>query len=233
MSTFTTFAANLFPNKCILCKMLLRPHEQHCCTTCIDYLPYISLGCGKCNSPLTTTAELCGYCLTTERHWELCISPFAYIDPLPKLIHALKYQNKTHTINFFIDSIIAATNDSAAVMPDFLTYIPSHPLRFIERGYNQSLILTQALSKKTNIPYIGAFEKVKTSRQQSKLNRKERIKEPKHTFRLKSSSKKDIQEKHITIIDDVVTTGSTTSELARIIKKAGAVRVDVWSIART
>ena len=233
MSIFTTLFSNIFPSKCLLCQMPLISNEKHCCKTCDEGLPYIAEGCGKCSSPLSTAEELCGFCLSTERHWELCISPFAYIDPLPELIKAFKFQNKTHTINFFADSIIEATRNYDAFRPDVLTYVPSHPLRFIERGYNQSLLLTQAISKKIVIPYLPIFEKIKLTQQQTKLSQKKRIKEPKNTFRIKHSNRSNFQQKHIVIIDDVVTTGSTSAELAKTLKLAGASRVDVWCIART
>ncbi len=233
MSIFTTLVSYIFPSKCMLCQMPLTSNEKHCCEACNTALPYISTSCGKCSTPLTTTEQLCGFCLSTERHWERCISPFAYIDPLPELIQALKYQNKTHTIHFFADSIIEATRNFAGPNPELLTYVSCHPLRFIDRGYNQSLLLTQLISKKTGIPYLCVFEKIKFTEQQTKLNQKKRIKEPKNTFRTKISVRHHIQKKHIAIIDDVVTSGSTCTELAKILKLAGASRVDVWSIART
>ena len=233
MSIFTTLASYIFPSKCMLCQMQLTSNEKHCCEVCNTTLPYISTSCGKCSTPLTTAAQLCGFCLSTERHWELCISPFAYIEPLPELIQAFKYQNKNHTIDFFADSIIEATRSFTGPNPELLTFVPSHPLRFIDRGYNQSLLLTQLISKKTDAPYLCLFEKIKFTEQQTKLTQKKRIKAPKNTFRIKDSVRENIQKKHIAIIDDVVTTGSTCSELAKILKLAGASRVDVWSIART
>ena len=233
MSIFTTLVSSIFPSKCLLCQMPLMNSEKHCCKICNNALPYIAQSCGKCSSPLTTTEELCGFCLSTDRHWEICISPFIYIDPLPELIKAFKYQNKTYTIHFFADSIIAAINSSDTFTPEFLTYVPSHPLRLIERGYNQSLFLTQSISKKMGIPYLSLFEKIQFTQQQTKLSKKKRIKEPRNSFRIKKSIRKNIHQKYIVIIDDVVTTGSTSSELAKLLKLAGASRVDVWCIART
>ena len=233
MSTAITLLKQLFPSKCLLCCTSLINTEQYCCSACNDYLPHITLACGKCSTTLTTTQELCGFCLSTQRHWEMCISPFIYKDPLPELIHRFKYQHNTIALNFFTKFILQAVKDSDTEMPNFLTYVPSHPKRFIERGYNQSLLLTQSLSKATNIPYISAFDKVIFSQQQTSLNKKGRNIAPKNTFQIKNAVKEIIQQKHIAIIDDVVTTGSTSTELAKILKSADANRVDVWCIART
>ena len=224
---------HLFPPKCLLCSMPLGLSENHVCIYCENSLPYIETGCSQCSTPMQIDEEICGVCLTTERYWQTCIAPFVYQPPISNFIHEFKFQNNKNHLAFFTRCMKLLAAESDQEMPDYLTFVPSHPKRFSQRGYNQSFKLTQALSKITDIPYIDSFNKVFETPQQISLSKKDRSIQLKNTFKIKDTSTTYIKNKHVTIIDDVVTTGSTSSELARILKIAKASRVDVWCIART
>ena len=233
MLNLSSSLTHLFPPKCLLCSMPLKLSGNHLCMYCENSLPYIQTGCSQCSTPMQIDEEFCGACLITERYWQTCIAPFIYQPPISNFIHEFKFQNKKNHLAFFTQCMKLLAAESDQEMPEYLTFVPSHPKRFSQRGYNQSFKLTQALSKIIDIPYIDSFDKILETPPQISLSKKARSTQLKNTFVIKDKSIIDIKNKHIAIIDDVVTTGSTSSELARILKIAKAARVDVWCIART
>ena len=237
-----TFINSFFPTRCILCEMLLDEtsfsigHSNMLaimCTHCQCSIPTIESSCSKCSTPLIIESELCGVCLKQERYWHLCSSAFAYSSHISNLILLFKHQNNKKLINYFAQNIFETINESDTENCDFLCPVPMHPKRFALRGFNQSYELTKVLSRITSTPYLNLFSKTQETPQQASLDKKDREVSLKNSFLIKKQFLSTIRGSHIVLIDDVVTTGATTSELARILKIAKAKRVDVWCIART
>ncbi len=116
--------------------------------------------------------------------------------------------------------------------PEVVIPVPLHEKRLRKRGYDQALLVAKALKKQ--LPDVITLEnqlikRVKHSSPQQNLDAKDRQKNIKQAFALQ----KNLQYRHIALVDDVVTTGATVSEITKLLKKAGAERVDIWSIART
>ncbi len=108
--------------------------------------------------------------------------------------------------------------------------VPLHNLRMIKRGFNQSCELTNYVSKALDIPMLTtALRRHRNTKAQSGLSRKQRMKNVRGAFYWHGSIK---PAHHVALIDDVMTTGTTVTECARVLKKAGAKRVDVWLAAR-
>jgi len=104
-----------------------------------------------------------------------------------------------------------------------------HFNRLRKRGFNQSLLLTKAISRLTNIPYsANIVSKCKATSPQANLSLSLRRKNLKGSFNLKEKTK----AKHVVIVDDVVTTGSTAAEITKILKRNGVDYVQVWGIAQ-
>ena len=101
------------------------------------------------------------------------------------------------------------------------------------RGYNQSYRLAKAVSQLTEIPILSLFNKTVDGTQQIKLDQKQRQMSLKNTFSIHEKHLSSIKDKNIVIVDDVVTTGSTCSELARIANKSKVQNIDIWCVART
>ena len=113
---------------------------------------------------------------------------------------------------------------------DYLTPIPLHPTRKRERGYNQSLLLAYKISKTYNISLnINFLIKTKNTKNQSLLSKKERWTNITGAFKIKNSN--EVKNKSILIIDDLLTTGATSSEAAKVLKSAGAKTVGVFTLA--
>ena len=115
-----------------------------------------------------------------------------------------------------------------SVLPKLVIPVPLHPKRLKERGFNQSQLIGKSIAKTLNIPCsTKGVKRIVNTQAQSGLNSTERKRNIKNAFSVERSL-----PDHIAIVDDVVTTGMTVSELARQARKCGVKRIDVWCIAR-
>jgi len=116
-----------------------------------------------------------------------------------------------------------------AERPDLIIPVPLHKARYRERGFNQAIEIARTVAKEMQIPLdLDSCRRHRDTPHQTQLPAKKRQKNLKNAF----SIIKPIHARHIAILDDVMTTGSTAHELAYVLKKAGASRVDVWVCAR-
>jgi len=107
-----------------------------------------------------------------------------------------------------------------------------------ERGYNQALLISQELSLITKINTLDCLEKTKATLPQSSLKKIDRLKSspsfsPNTQFTKQNAKKTIYQNKHAIIIDDVLTTGSTATQMSKALNKLGFSKIDVWVFART
>ncbi|WP_241084963.1 ComF family protein [Candidatus Vondammii sp. HM_W22] len=158
------------------------------------------------------------------------MSPFHYAAPVDLLISRFKFNGKLH-IGRLLSSLLGNfILQQQSRLPELITPVPLHSTRLRQRGYNQSLELARPLSRRLNIPLnYACCRRVKLTAPQSDLERGERRRNIRGAFEVTVR----FQDTHIVLVDDVVTTGSTVSELAREFKRAGAKQVDVWAVART
>ena len=113
--------------------------------------------------------------------------------------------------------------------PDMLVPVPLHTSRYLDRGFNQSLEMGRLIARKLNIPLNDTLiVRQKKSQSQVSLSAKERQKNVRGIF----SNSGRLNGQHVAVIDDVMTSGSTVNEVAKVLKKAQAGRVDVWVFAR-
>ncbi len=107
--------------------------------------------------------------------------------------------------------------------------VPLHKSRMRQRGFNQSIEISRVIAKRLKLPIeYKAVTRKKPTAAQTGLDAKQRQKNIKGAFELTGK----INHKHILIVDDVITTGATVNELARLLKKNGVEQVGVLSIAR-
>jgi len=113
---------------------------------------------------------------------------------------------------------------------DAMAPVPLHPLRLRYRGYNQSLLLAEGLSRSLSISLVpDLLQRCRYTATQSKLSQKERWTNLSGAFRIKPFH--DVKNKNILLVDDLYTTGATGAEASRVLKAAGAVRVCILSAA--
>jgi ComF family protein len=156
------------------------------------------------------------------------VAAFRYGFPLDKLVQALKFQEHLILVNLLADAMTGQVD----ARPDLLLALPLHPSRLRERGFNQSLLLARRLSVLLRIPLLpDACERIRDTPAQSKLPWKERRKNMRRAFVCRPGV--DVRDKHVAIVDDVMTTGASIGELAGVLKRAGACEISAWVVART
>lgn len=226
-------AASLVPKHCIFCLEKTHSHAD-LCSNCTASLTLNTHCCQQCAAPMEHTISqdilLCGDCLSHKVHYDRVFSPFLYSQEMAYLIKKLKYQHKIHYANtlsqLFINKINIIKNFR---IPQALIPIPMHSKRLSARGFNQALELGRSLASYYQLPLnYSSFIRQRHTDLQAEMSAARRQKNIQHAFLLK----KPIQYSHIAIIDDVMTTGSTVNEAARVLKKSGIKQVDIWAIAR-
>jgi ComF family protein len=113
---------------------------------------------------------------------------------------------------------------------DIIVPVPLHPTRQRERGFNQAGLLAELLSTRISIPCKRVLKRIRYTTTQTALDRAERMENLHNAFRLRKNA--DVRGLHVLLIDDVLTTGSTLSECARVLKRAGAISVHAATAAR-
>jgi ComF family protein len=185
-----------------------------------------------CAEPLQTAIDgvVCGACLRHPPRFDRCCAPYRYAYPLDHMVRALKYGNAVAQgrvlADVFARAMLAFERDE---WPQVLLPVPLGRARFIRRGYSQALELATHLARELAIPlHTDVLVRARDTREQAGLDRKGRRKNLRNAFALV----RPLHATHVAVVDDVVTTGSTANEIARVLKRAGAEKVEVWAVAR-
>lgn len=215
MDSFVTSFFDFFlPRVCIACECKLTPGEDSICETCyskikIAELPFLE---SEYKRKFEEDKLINGF---------LSFFVFEESSPIRSILHGLKYDKKFR-LGIFLGKLLAANLDEKIKewKTDFIIPIPLHKLKKAERGFNQSFYIAKGLAKnldinvKTNILKRRLFTATQT-----KLNAEERKENMKGAFTIKNA--KIVNGKNIILLDDVITTGSTISECARVLKQYG------------
>jgi ComF family protein len=143
------------------------------------------------------------------------------------MIRALKYGNAI-AYGRVLGSLFARREFSTP-LPEVILPVPLGHARFVSRGYNQALELAAPVARQLGIDVrADVLVRTRETREQAGLERRERRKNLRNAFAIA----KPLGASHVAVFDDVVTTGSTANEIARVLRRAGANRVEIWAIAR-
>jgi ComF family protein len=146
------------------------------------------------------------------------------------LVQALKFRGHLPTARLLGELLCEHTERKCTSTPDCIVPVPLHPTRLRERGFNQALELARPIARRWRIPILANHVyRARATAPQSQLDLKTRLTNVRGAFVVK----RPIHARHVAIVDDVVTTGSTVGELARVLRAAGVEVVQVWSVART
>ena len=220
--------------KCMFCSEELNQNSYNTtCENCLEVLPFIENPCDRCGSPMNENqVGVCFKCKKSNFNFTQAKSVFEYKDNPLIVVHNVKYNAKTYLVEYMVKYLldIYAT---WGVFADIITNVPMFETKEKNRGYNQSKLLAEEFANKSKIPFIELSVKVVDNVSQTELNTQERIKNIEDSFMVKSEYKKEIKGKIILIIDDVITTGATSSELSKTLIEAGAKECYVLSFAHT
>jgi len=230
MELMDKLLSSLFPARCVFCQQTVR-YDFMVCTDCYQSLPHNKSCCQRCALPLAeemSTAVLCGRCIRKPPAFDYAYSPFRYEDDIIGLVHQLKFGEKISYARS-IGEMLLQHYSTSGEKPDCLLPVALHKSRLRQRGFNQSIEISRVLAKRRGIPIEHtAIVRKRSTLAQTGLNAKQRVKNIRGAFRVAD----ELNYKHVLIIDDVMTTGATVNELAKLLKKNNVERVGVLSIAR-
>lgn len=216
----------LWPQDCFLCAAPAA--AALLCPVCAKDLPRLGgPACPVCALP-TVDAAVCGRCLKQTPYFDATHAAFRYAFPVDRLIQALKYRHNL-ALARFLSAALRQTAQTSDAHADLLMALPLADQRLAERGFNQAMELARPLAGQLNIPLpMGGYTRAINTPPQASLPWKERQKNIRGAFECAL----DLRDKHIIVIDDVMTTGASLNEFARTLKKHGARRVTNWVVAR-
>lgn len=207
--------------------------ELDVCAACLADLPTNRYGCSRCGLSLPSelpTGARCGGCQRRPPPYSVCHAAFRYEDPLPDLVTGAKFRGRLNLVRLLGQCLARELRERAAEMPELILPVPLHAGRLRERGYNQALEIVRVLGRELAIPVDRrSCVRVSATPPQAGLARRERRRNVRGAFRIL----RPLGAARVVILDDVVTTGSTVSELTKVLSQAGVERVDVWAVART
>lgn len=226
----TALQRRALPGLCIFCR---QPSGSalDLCQSCRDRLPRNDTPCARCGLPLASgPAPQCGRCLSHPPPITATIAPWRYSFPLDAVISQIKHRRRRD----YLQTLAQVWLDDPAVRieprPDALVPVPLHWRRRWWRGFNQAEELALTMSRRYGIPLINGILRQRATAPQQGLTAADRQHNLRDAFALRRALPPDL---HVAIVDDVVTTGATTRQLAAILARGGAARIDVWCLART
>ncbi len=198
------------------------------CEDCVTKINFINENyCQKCGRILLSSEEACSSC---NHEWAIdkARSLFEYSGYGKYLIQNLKYNNSRYLAEVFALLLkdLVVKNFFA---PDVITFVPMDELSEYKRGYNQSQLIAEALAKTLDNEVIGGLIKKNATENQQTLDFFERQKNLKNSFAV--TDKLVFKNKNVLLVDDVLTTGATSNEVAKVLKKAGAKSVYLLTLA--
>ncbi|HEX6834275.1 MAG TPA: ComF family protein [Rudaea sp.] len=218
----------VLPARCLLCGS--DGDGRDLCVACAADLRRNDVCCIRCALPLSYPAPLCGECLQHPPPFDAAFVPYIYADPLDFLTTRLKFGRDLAAGRVLADLWTQALDERTVARPDLLVAIPLHASRLRERGFNQALELARPLAQRLAIPMSArALRRTRATPAQTGLSADQRRRNLRGAFAVSAD---ESMPAHVAIVDDVMTTGTTLREAARVLKRAGAVRVDVWALAR-
>lgn len=214
-------------NTCVSCGADLYSTE-HFCEHCLDELPFnAGYVCSKCGRAIKEDYPVCLECKADMPSYDEARSAFRYEGEMIRLIRKFKTGGK-YLAEVFADSMLRFVHSDFSDA-DCLVYVPMTESAEKKRGYNQSRLLAEKISEKTKLPIKDALQKTRETAAQKELTRRERVQNLRGSFHL--TARKIFQGKKVILIDDVMTTGATSSEIARVLRGAGAKKIWLLTIA--
>ena len=224
----------LFPPTCVLCGAP-GPRGRDLCAGCAAALPYNHHACSRCARPLGAAAAAAGPCGRCQRQappFVRALAALRYEPPVQALVSGMKFRGRLNQARLLGQLLAEAALSLGTPRPEVLIPVPLHRRRLALRGFNQSMEIARVVARALGVPLdAGAASRVLATPPQVGLDAAARRRNLRGAFAARDPW--PWPGARVAVIDDVVTTGATVAELARVLLRAGAGTVEVWSAART
>lgn len=227
----------VYPPHCAACETPLDGHSSALCGPCMEALRRARITnpfCDLCGVPMAGDAgkPRCLNCRAEKRHFDRARSIFIYAEPVRTIVQGYKFHGEFHLGPKLICAAARAGWLPAEVGDvDVVVPLPLHPRRQRERGYDQALMLARGVAKPFQRPVIRrVLRRNRYTAQQSLLPVTQRRANVRGAF--DCARHEPVKDRRVLLVDDVMTTCATADECARVLKRAGAAEVTVFTLAR-
>jgi competence protein ComFC len=225
----------LYPPVCTICGSSIRAGEYLCDQCEAKVVRIVAPFCQKCSEPFEgsiTDAFTCANCAHRAIYFDAAVAAYRGRGIVRQIIHEFKYGRQIHLRHLVARWLHGALDDErlCGLRFDVIVPVPLHPARQRERGFNQASLLAELLSAQTSIPAKPLLERTRYTTTQTALDRSERMENLHNAFRLRKNV--DVRGLRVLLVDDVLTTGSTLNECARVLNRAGAFSISAATAAR-
>ncbi len=219
----------VWPRFCLICG-LDAPGHPDICPACRAQLPPADPACRRCALLLPREVERCGHCIAAAPAFDAAIAAFAYGPPIASLVQRFKFNRDLAAGRLLARLLAEQLVQRGAARPELLIPVPLNWRRRWQRGFNQSELLCRDLSRHFGgLPWSDALVRRRATPAQSALPAGKRRGNVRGAFSVRHLPP---GVRSVVLVDDVMTTGATLAECARVLKRAGVARVEVWVVAR-
>lgn len=213
-------------SRCRLCRTPAT--ASRLCDACYQDLPWNRACCPGCAQPQPQNA-FCRRCAKRPPPFAATWVPLRFESPVREAVLALKYRAGFDAASWLAALFVSTLAARERPLPELIVPVPLHRHRLWSRGYNQSVLLARGIARQTGIALAvqGLRQRRRTIDQIGHT-----LAERRRNVRGAFSASPVLAGRHIVLLDDVMTTGATLAELARVAHKAGAASVEAWAIAR-
>lgn len=215
---------------CVFCGSRCLDGEGFICAGCDEELPRNRPRCPACAAPLAMPLAQglrCGSCQLEPLPFAAAVAPLRYEYPVDAAIRRMKFNAQLYYVPAFRE-LIREAYEELAYEPDAVLPVPLHWRRQALRGFNQAEELARPLCRDTGLPLLRDVRRVRATPYQSGLDSAARQRNLRNAF---ATSGKP-SARHVLIVDDVITTGSTVAQLAVCLLESGVKSVGVLALAR-
>ena len=208
--------------------------RQRVCDTCLDRFAAPAARCRRCAIELPDGVPVCGRCLTAPPAFERTLAALHYAYPWDGLLLRFKFGaglDLARVLARLLADRVRADNEAS---PALVVPVPLGPQRLRERGYNQAWELARRVAADAGCRADARLLlRVRDAPHQLALPADRRAANVRGAFAVEPLRRAELQGRTIALVDDVMTTGATADEAAKVLLAAGAASVQVWVLART
>lgn len=218
----------LLPSSCLWCSLPVHYHRHQLCQHCITALP--KLPYSLCHYNLLWLPNVAKGLLNPG--YDQLLSVGYYQQPVQHWLQHWKFSADEVAGNLLQHLLVQTLQqyaESGCILPQAILYVPMHPARQRQRGYNQAELLARSAAQSLNIPLLHALRKTRRLPPQVGLTSKQRRRNLRGSFALTQQTLPE----HVALVDDVLTTGATANEICRLLRRNGVRQISMWTIAVT
>ncbi len=238
-------SAHELPGLCAVCHGWGR---KRVCAACVGHHAPVSVRCRRCALEVAAGVTVCGACITEPPPYRSTLAAVNYDYPWDRLIAAFKFHSALDLAPAFTDLLVRAhrrsissssslpspSSPSSSTLPALMLPVPLSAARLRERGYNQAWELARRSARALHCTADPALLlRVRDTPHQLAFPPDRRAANVRGAFAIEPRRSAELRGRDVTVVDDVMTTGATGAEIARVLLDAGAANVDLWVVART